>query len=39
MGIEPIQKKNNLSALLNSWTASKDEFPKIKDLPPEDIDI
>ena len=37
--IEPISKKNNLSALLDSWTPSKIDFPEIKDLPPEDVDI
>jgi antitoxin VapB len=37
--IEPVQKRNTLSALLDSWTPSKDEFPDINDLPPEDVDI
>ncbi|MFT3741657.1 MAG: AbrB/MazE/SpoVT family DNA-binding domain-containing protein [Gammaproteobacteria bacterium] len=37
--IEPIPKKNNLSALLDSWKPSKVNFPEIKDLPPEDVDI
>ena len=37
--IEPIEKKNNLVALLESWVPSIDEFPEINDLPPEDVDL
>lgn len=37
--IEPIEKINNLAALLDNWIPSKGEFPEIKDIPPEDVDI
>lgn len=37
--IEPVQKRNNLAAILESWKASNVELSEIKDLPPEDVDI
>lgn len=37
--IEPVKKRNNLSALLESWKPLKEKFPDIKDLPPEDVDL
>ena len=37
--IEPIEKRNNLASLLEGWAPLKDDFPEIKDLPPEDVDI
>lgn len=37
--IEPIEKRNNLCALLENWSTLKDQFPEIEDVPPEDVDL
>lgn len=36
--IEPV-KKSNLSALLSSWKPMQEEFPDIKDLPADDVEL
>ncbi len=37
--IEPIEKHNNLAALLATWEPLEEDFPDILDLPPDDVDL
>jgi len=37
--IEPIEKKNNLSKLLENWVALEEDFPNDFDFPADDIDF
>lgn len=37
--IEPINKQNNLAALLSTWKPLKESFPNIPDLPLDDVEL
>jgi len=37
--IEPLEKQNNLAALLSTWKPLREAFPNIPDLPLDDVEF
>lgn len=37
--IEPVEKHNNLAALLATWKPLEEDLPEIPNLPPDDVDL